>query len=533
MRIGLDLHGLQAASCRGRGIGRYSDALLRALRSVAPDWEFVHYVRSDLPLDWERDQWSEWVETAPDDRVRPDGPLQRALRGNPRRLDWFVDPNPIIERVAHPFPDPVPGGPRLASVMHDLIPALFPRRYLWESGEANRYHRDLARLATRDLIAANSASTARDVRRLMGVPARRVVEIMAAGDSYFQPGDDPDDDRILNGLGIVGPFLYYLGNIDWRKNVLGLVDIYAGLRPETRRRFPLVITCGENPWFTPRLLERIEALGLTDRIILTGSLGDQSIRALYRRTSLFVFPSLYEGFGLPLLEAMRSGSPALAADNSSQPEVVGAAGCLARTDDPDDWADKIEALLADPDRLGAMRSASIEQAARFTWEGSAIRLRDALAAATRPTRRQAFDMALLPCPTAEPDGFSSDGVAIFDRIHREFRPLLFLDGRRLDALPPIGIDQAWSDARVASRVREAIDNPPLVHLIDDAQGWDEVLARLEVDPRASLIVIDRVEDLAAAVDRGRQDPSISVVIRSRSGRLARPSPGERIEEFNP
>src|SRR5947209_295605 len=121
MRVGVDLHAIQAPSCRGRVIDRYAGALLRALLVEAPSWEFVFYLRAELGLDWDPDRdgnVAEWITIGPDPEGHPDGTLQQVIQRNPEGLDWLLIPNPLVERRGFALPEPVPGGPRLAAVVH-------------------------------------------------------------------------------------------------------------------------------------------------------------------------------------------------------------------------------------------------------------------------------------------------------------------------------------------------------------------------------------------------------------------------------
>ncbi len=491
MRIGVDLLAIQAPSCRGRGIGRYAKSLLRALLVEAPGWEFVFFRRADLAIDWDDDlddRVSEWVDVAPDPRGSADGTLQGVVQDNRQGLDWLLVPNPVVERRGFALPEPVPGGPRLAAVVHDLIPALFPRSYLDGEGLGGDYYRDLRRLQAYDLLLTNSASTARDVHTHLRVPERRIVNIRAAADpAFFRPADPAAvaeaeaDARLLADFGIAGPFLYDLGNVDWRKNVLGLVDAYAMLPEEVRAANPLVLTFGDNAWFRAVLAERVAQHGLGDRVVSTGPLTDETARAFLRRATLFLSPSRYEGFGLPILEALQCGAAVVVADNSSQPEVAGPAGVLARTDDPADWAATIAALVRDPDRLASLRRSALDQAATFSWPDSARRLRDALESAPRRedvSRR----VAIVPWPSASAAGFDAGCAEVFKALCRVGCPVIFADTDRAPALPPLPMALGWHDRRLLGRIRRVLGKPPVLYLVDTLETFGPLLDDLRAHP---------------------------------------------------
>lgn len=523
MRVGVDLFAIQAPSCRGRGIGRYARSLLRALLVEAPSWEFVFYRRADLDLDWGSDlddRVSEWVTIPPDPAGRPDGSFQEVVQRNPQGLDWLLILNPMVERRGFALPEPVPGGPRLAAVVHDLIPALFPRHYLGDERLAIEYSRDLRQLRSYDLLLAISESTGRDVARWLDVPDRRIANIRAATDGeFFRPAENDEeaatDERILLDHGISEPFLYYLGNVDWRKNVLGLIDAYALLPDEIREGHCLVVGCQHHEWFSEQLRGRIERHGLGERVVLTGPVPDEAVRAFYRRAELFLFPSLYEGFGLPILEAMRCGAPMVVAANSSQPEVAGPAGVLAASNDAADWSEKIAALIRDPDRRTALGQASVAQAAWFSWGESARRFRDAVEAGSRRVvGRRHGSIALVPYPSCDPEGFDSRTAELFDHLCETWRPVVFSDPARAAALPPHSSRVARYEKRLLGRIRPVLGDPPVLYLVDRLDKLGPLIKDLEAHPGVVAFSNPRILDWTDLVAGPDVEDGLGAVLRS-------------------
>ncbi|WP_422929457.1 glycosyltransferase family 4 protein [Singulisphaera sp. PoT] len=493
MRLGVDLHAIQAPSCRGRGIGRYAKSLLLALLHETRGWDFVFYYRADLLLDWDESQdtrFVEWVAVEPDPDDHVDGTLQQLVQRNPHGLDWLLELNPVVERRGFAIPEPVPHGPRLASVVYDFIPSLFPRHYLADPRVSHEYFRDLRRLQTYDLLLAISEATSRDTRRIFSVPERRIANIQAATDpELFRPPapgshEAEDDDLVLARHRITKPFLYYLGNVDWRKNTIGLIDVFALLPADLRRKHQLVLTCQNNAWYLEQLRGRIEHYGLEGSVVLTGPASDEAVLAFYRRAELFLCPSFYEGFGLPILEAMRCGAAVVAADNSSQPEVVGSAGLLAKTGDPADWAEKVTSLLRDPDRLAELRKAALEQASRFTWESSARRLRDAVEAASEvesaPVGRT--PRGIVPYPSPARDGFDPRSSALFQQLCESWDPVVFFDAERAAELPPCPMQHSWHDKKVMARIGPIVGNPSLLYMVDSLHDLTTLLDDLRRFP---------------------------------------------------
>jgi glycosyltransferase involved in cell wall biosynthesis len=131
------------------------------------------------------------------------------------------------------------------------------------------------------------------------------------------------------------------------------------------------VIVGGKGWFYESLETSVQAMGLSSRVRFAGYVLDADLPVWYSAATLFVYPSLYEGFGLPPLEAMACGTPVLVSDRSSLPEVVGEAGLSLPPDDAQAWADAIALLLGSPDRRQAMTEAGLEQAARFSWSQTA------------------------------------------------------------------------------------------------------------------------------------------------------------------
>ncbi|MDB5349806.1 MAG: glycosyltransferase [Planctomycetota bacterium] len=552
MRIGIDLLAIQATSCRGRGIGRYAKSLLRTLLLENPSWDFIFYRRPDLEMDWDEnlnDRVSEWVDVEPDPRSEPDGTLQRVVQNNRQRLDWFLVPNPVVQRRGFALPEPVPGGPKLAAIVYDLIPSLFPKHYLDDPKLAMEYHRDLRRLRSYDLLLAISEATGKDLRTLLGVPDRRIVNIQAATDpEYFRPAEDAAsgdiDIQILLDLGITGPFLYYLGNVDWRKNVLGLVDAYALLPESVRDAYPLVLTFGTNAWFSAVLREKIDELGLGGRVIATGPANDEAVRALYRRASIFLSPSHYEGFGLPILEAMSCGAAVVVADNSSQPEVAGPAGVLARTDHPADWACKITDLIRDPDRLAALRGAAILQARQFSWNKSAEAVRDAIEAFPKRMADTGDRMAIVAYPSRSGLSYDPGTAAIVAELMGSKPTILFIDERRAPSLFPLPDRSGWYERRLLGRILPLVGNPEILYLVDSLDSLSPLIGDLTA--HAGVVVFGNIHitDLTEHSTHGNAENDLREVLRLAIGvtcyspwlyeqmrRMASDDPGLRIPTF--
>ncbi|NIA14790.1 MAG: glycosyltransferase [Nitrospiraceae bacterium] len=219
-----------------------------------------------------------------------------------------------------------------------------------------------------DAILTCSESSKKDIVRLLAVPPGKVTVTYGAVDEDFVPVERDRAARMLaKRHGIQGPFILFVSTIEPRKNVPTLLRAFkqiAGDIPHT------LVLAGATGWNSDDIPKIIDGLELNNRVVRTGFVASRAdLAAFYSAADLFAFPTLYEGFGLPLLEAMTCGCPVVSARNSSVPEVVGDAAVLV--DDATDAgavAQAMAGVLADPAQRDVMRAKGLEQAKRFSWE---------------------------------------------------------------------------------------------------------------------------------------------------------------------
>ena len=243
--------------------------------------------------------------------------------------------------------------PRLRSYLMDVVPASVRRA---------------------DVVLADSYSTRADVIELLGVDPSRVEVVYAGVEERFQRERDADVlAAVRSRYQLPERFVLGLGTLQPRKNFPRLIEAYARLVATMGPGIRLVIAGGPG-WKFEDIFRRVEELGLRDSVLLPGYVADEHLPALYSLADVFVFPSLYEGFGLPPLEAMACGTPVVASNVSSLPEVVGDAALKV---DPFDVAALSEAmarLLSDAPVRAELIQRGLDQARRFTWPQSAIAL---------------------------------------------------------------------------------------------------------------------------------------------------------------
>jgi glycosyltransferase involved in cell wall biosynthesis len=263
-----------------------------------------------------------------------------------------------------------------AVTIYDLIPLIFEHIYLQGPQMRAWYYQKLQWLKNADLWLAISEHTRQDAIERLGLPDDRVVNISGGVDPQFRETEiDPTTEASLRSrYKLSRAFLVYTGGIDPRKNVEGLIKAFALLPRGLRKNYQLAIVCDIQEHERRRLAELVRHEGLRpDDVVFTGFVPDEDLVTLYNLCTLFIFPSLYEGFGLPPLEAMACGAPVIASNSSSLPEVIGWEKALFDPQRPEAIAEKIHEALTDEAFRDGLRKHGLEQAKRFSWEESARR----------------------------------------------------------------------------------------------------------------------------------------------------------------
>jgi glycosyltransferase involved in cell wall biosynthesis len=362
MRIGYLTYGLDRAPT---GIGRYAVELLRALAALpsGPEIVLLATERADR-----HGLWNQFERHA----LRGCHLLPAlmtvcnlAISQAARRYGFDVvhDPNGIAPFLG------VTRRTRRVVTIHDVFAYVYPEAH--NRLDNWRYHHMLPQAARRaEVVLTDSEHSRRDLVRYLAVPDVQVRVIACGIDPQFRPVENsPDRYSVLARYGIDRPYLLYVGGINARKNIARLFEAYARLR-ERHPGLALVIG-GKRQWQTGEIDAAFQRFNLEGHVHFTGYVDDRDLPALYSAAEVFVFPSLYEGFGLPPLEAMACGAPVVTSNASSLPEVVGDAALTVDPYDVDGLAAAIERALTDEGLRAELRRRGLERAARFTWERAA------------------------------------------------------------------------------------------------------------------------------------------------------------------
>ena len=349
MRILLDLRCLETPSA-ARGLGRHTRELASALRAIVPrevtllGLSFEGGVARELGFQ----------------DVRHPGPRRGISLTDRWLLPRLLRHEEIDLYHAPAFGVPARGTPGvvLVQTVHDLIADLLPETLPLRARAA--FRRTYRAAAMADRVIAISETTRRDLLARYPIAADRVVVVgngvaaPFAGDA--RAGGEPTSE----------PFLLYVGGLDPSKNVPFLLDVLR----EVRRQVPTMRLClaGEVGPRRDALRERARDLGLQGAVDLLGFVPDARLARAYHDAAAFVFPSLYEGFGLPPLEAMAAGCPVVASPGGALPEVLGDAAWIVPFGDVAGWARAVFTLHRDVGRRRALVDAGRARAARFTWE---------------------------------------------------------------------------------------------------------------------------------------------------------------------
>ena len=339
------------------GIAQYTLGLARALAAVAPNDRFT-LLRS----------------------IKQREPLPRA--GNLRSAPLLTPPHHRLEQLVLPLeiarvrpdvlhsPDFIPPFRRMcASVItvHDVGFLRFPETL---TPESRRYYGQVARaVRSAERTIAVSHATARDLIELLDAPPERLSVVHNGIDAAFRPVTDVKALARMRGrFGLDRPYVAFLGTLEPRKNLPTLLRAFAILR---ERHDVLLALIGRRGWLYGPIFESIETLGLAESVRVIEDAARSDLPALLSGAVAFAFPSLYEGFGLPPLEAMACGTPVIVADTSSLPEVVGDAALLHAPTNHEGLAHALGRLLDDELLRAELSRRGMEHARHFTWEVAA------------------------------------------------------------------------------------------------------------------------------------------------------------------
>lgn len=366
MHIAINAHLLaHTRSFRRAGVSNYVEALLTHLGQIDQRNHYSVYTTRGLGR--------HELALPPNFQVKP----SRLPTINPRvRIPWEQLYAPIMLRAtgADVFHGVLNVAPTICPVpsvitIHDLAFLSFPQTFR----RVNRTYltwatRISARRAAR--ILAVSEATKQEIVRLLGIAPEKIIVTYDACDRRFTPPDPASLAAFRVRAGLPERFILFLGTLEPRKNLPTLIEAYARIAADTDA--PLLIGGGKG-WLYDEIFAKAEALNLGDRVRFVGYIDAADQALWYAAASVFAFPSLYEGFGMPPLEAMACGTPVVTSNTSSLPEVVGDAGLTVDPRNPDELGAALLRLLNNQSLRAELRERGLRQAQRFSWRETAER----------------------------------------------------------------------------------------------------------------------------------------------------------------
>jgi glycosyltransferase involved in cell wall biosynthesis len=381
MRIGLDFRLLSSSGLAiHRGIGRYTQQQLREVLRLDARNEYVLFCREDADFGALLPEIAAAPNVAfsllpplegrtgeelnrPEDVLRATEELERAIAA--QELDVFHLTTPCHLEELVPFHL---DGPTVANHF-DLIPRTFPAHYLQEPHVRALYERSLGLIRRAGRVIAISQYVRQEALASLGIPAERVRVAWPVADPVFRPLPEAERERLLaplrRRLGLPDGFVLTVSHLHHAKNLRGLFTAWRLLPAAVRREMPLVLSSLLGPADRDRVEGWARQDGIAGDLRFTSLVSDEELAALYNAATLYVHPSRSEGFGLPVLEAMRCGAAVIAGNATSLPEVVGDAGVLFDPENPAALARAIEELSGDAARRRELGRQARERAAEF------------------------------------------------------------------------------------------------------------------------------------------------------------------------
>jgi len=356
VHVAIDAHSVGAQLA---GNESYVTNLIEALAEIDQENCYTLYVTRRSAIDRFEGRWPNFTVR----QTLPHTPLVRL----PLTLSAELRRHPVdVLHVQFTAP-PIPPCAVVASI-HDLsfehLPETFKRR---SRAQLRLTVRRTARKAAQ-ILTLSEFSRRAIIEAYKVDPGRITVTPLAASKNFLPVDDEKELSRIRKTYGLEREYILSLGSIQPRKNLARLIRAYSLLRGgDAKKRLPQLVLAGKRGWLYDETLRAAAEHKIDRDIVLTGYVHEDDLPALYSGAICFLYPSYYEGFGLPVVEAMQCGTPVIVGNRTSLPEVVGDAGILIDPFNPKDLADAIAHLVSNPGARDELRQRGIERAKAFNW----------------------------------------------------------------------------------------------------------------------------------------------------------------------
>ena len=346
------------------GVNRYAVSLAEALKRQDNDYAYHHY-RFDMPaVGFKKFPIEIVMKVWRLFKVLYKEQMSLAIISRQQKIDLVHSPAYVM---------PVLSKCLSVITIHDMAYLVYPEKFTnWYRAYLKFWVPISARKA--NLVIADSQNTKNDIIKYLHMPENKIEIIYPGVGDEFKNADDTELLKdVLKKYGLIGgKYVLYVGTMEPRKNVVTLLKAYRCFLDSYQMKCCLVIA-GEKGWLYEEIFEILERLTLRPNVIFTGRVLDEELPYLYKGAGLFVYPSLYEGFGLPPLEAMASGTPVVTSNTSSLPEVAGDAALMVSPIDVDGLAGAMFRVLSDENLRKELIEKGLERASKFSWEETAAR----------------------------------------------------------------------------------------------------------------------------------------------------------------
>lgn len=368
MTVGIDI---SALTIKRTGVGNYSLSVLESLLSLDKKNNYVLFAFVFSGESFIRE--SSLVKF-PNVKLK----IYRTHRGFLRRLWHFI---PFISadyfykgidflHLSDIFYLPTRRIPTLATI-YDLTPSLFPYYHYERNIEFHNRRNEFITKHSR-LVITLSQNSKKDINNVLGIPTSKIRVVPGAiSEKYYPIKNRTLIQKVLKKYHLKkGQYFLFIGTIEPRKNIEGILHAYAKIRNQLKSPFKVVII-GEKAWGWKNLQKNIRKLNLEKEILVTGYVPDADVVPIINGAKIFIYPSFYEGFGLPVLEAMACGIPVISSNTSSLPEVIGDSGFMVHPNDHDKLASYMLQITYDAKLHAELSKKALERAKLFSWKSSA------------------------------------------------------------------------------------------------------------------------------------------------------------------
>jgi glycosyltransferase involved in cell wall biosynthesis len=386
--IGFDLQALQTEQSRNRGIGRYSENIINKILEIDTTDDLKIFLNGNYKekINIRENKQSNIIildyNTPKHDVTNTENQLIQFLTYRKSNLDILhvfsaFEGYPSTLPVITPYLERL--NCMLCTTIYDFIPLHYPDHYLSDQKSKTAYYRNLKTVYNSDILFVDSMSARADAINILGINPNKVLYIGGGvSDSFFKMENlSPKEiDKIKKKYGIHEKFILYTGGIDFRKNIERSITAFANIEGSVLSNLSYVIVCQINDFDRKRLTDLAKSNKVEDNVIFTGYIPDEDLNILYNCCEGFVYPSLIEGFGLPVLEAMKCGAPVIGSNSSSIAELIEDESFMFDPLNEQEMTELITKIVADSEFRGKSVVHSLEKSKQFSWYDTTKKILD-------------------------------------------------------------------------------------------------------------------------------------------------------------